>query len=141
MLGQGGWKRPGGTFGQPYRMTGSKDDWMKKKPSKGITLEDILADHTPEARALVQRLREINRETVPTAVEAAYPGWRAIGYRHPGVGYFCGIFPKMGRVRLGFEFGVLLPDPHRVLEGSGKQVRYVHIAEGSDVSVEAIQQQ
>jgi hypothetical protein len=113
---------------------------MKKKPAKEITPEDILADHTPEVRALVERLREIIRGTVPTAVEASYPGWHAIGYRHPGVGYFCGIFPEMERVRLGFEFGVLLPDPHRVLEGTGKQVRYMNIAGGGEVPIEAVQQ-
>ena len=82
---------------------------MKKKPSKGITLEDILADHTLGVRALVQRLREIILETVPTAVEAAYPGWRAIGYRHPGVGYFCGIFPEMGASGLASNSGFCSP--------------------------------
>jgi len=61
------------------------------------------------------------------AVETAYPGWRAIGYRHPQSGYFCGIFPEPPRVRLAFEWGALLPDPHQLLKTGGKQVRYLDI--------------
>lgn len=101
-------------------------------------VEDILARHNPEVRALVERLRKIVRDTVPDAVEAAYPGWHAIGYRHPGTGYFCGIFPQDASVKLGFEFGVLLPDPDGLLEGAGKQVRYVNIKENKDIRVSAI---
>jgi hypothetical protein len=113
---------------------------MKRESSKRITPEEILADHPPEIRALVKRLRGIVRETVPQAVEAANAGWRSINYRHPGVGYFCGIFPEPGRVRLAFEFGILLPDPHGVLGGTGKQVRYLDIEEGGVIPVEAVQQ-
>jgi hypothetical protein len=51
-----------------------------------------------------------------------------------------GIFPEEARVRLAFEFGILLPDPHGVLGGSGKQVRYVDIEEGGEIPVEAVKQ-
>jgi hypothetical protein len=121
-------------------MTVSKDESMKKEPAHKITPEEILADHTPEVRALVERLREIVRATVPSAVEAAYPGWHAIGYRHPGVGYFCGIFPERERVRIAFEFGILLPDPQGALGGTGTQVRYLDIPFGGKIPVEAFQQ-
>jgi hypothetical protein len=102
----------------------------RKTPS---TPESILADHPPEIRSLAERLRRIIRETVPEAVENAYPGWRAIGYRHPESGYFCAIFPEAGRVRLAFEWGAILPDPHGLLSGTGKQVRYVDIPEGGEI--------
>ncbi len=110
---------------------------MKARVQKGSNrnpqIEDILAEHTPEVRALVERLRKLVRETVPAAAEAAYPGWHAIGYRHLDSGYFCGIFPQKDSVNLGFEFGVLLPDPDGLLEGAGKQVRYVTIKNGKDI--------
>ena len=97
--------------------------------------EDILAEHTPEVRALAERLRQLIRETVPEASEAAYPVWHGIGYRHPETGYFCAIFPLEDEVKLGFEFGVLLPDPAGLLQGNGRQVRYVHLRGPKDIRV------
>ena len=116
---------------------------MKKRASRheaawGVGLEEILADHTSEVRALSERLRKLVLQTVPTAAEVAYPGWHGIGYHHSESGYFCGIFPRKDRVQLGFEFGALLPDPNGVLEGTGKQVRYVMIREGKEIRVGAI---
>jgi hypothetical protein len=84
-------------------------------------------------RQLAEQLRKLIKETVPQAVERPYPGWRAIGYRHPDAGYFCGLFPLADRVDVAFEFGVLLPDPNAMLEGEGKQVRYVRIRQVQDI--------
>ena len=107
----------------------------RKKPKP----EDILADHSPEVRELVQRLRELVKATIPEATETAYASWHGIGYRHPQSGYFCAIFPQADDVRLGFEFGVLLPDPEGILEGTGKQVRYVHLNTAERIPVASIQ--
>ena len=93
----------------------------------------ILADAAPGIRPLAERLRSLVRETVPEAIETPYPGWHAIGYRHPESGYFAGIFPETGRVRLAFEWGVLLPDPLGLLGGTGKQVRYVDVYDGGEL--------
>lgn len=101
--------------------------------------EEILIDFPPEVRALANRLRHIIKAAIPEAEERAYPHWRAIGFRHPICGYFCGIFPQPDRVDLAFEFGVLLPDPLQILDGRGKQVRYVHIALEEDIQLGAIQ--
>ena len=78
-------------------------------------------------QALAARLRDLVRETVPDAVERAYPVWRGIGFRHPESGYFCGIFPQEDCVRLVFEYGAHLADPDDLLNGNGKQTRYVRI--------------
>ena len=92
-----------------------------------ITAEDIVANHSPEVRRLVERLRTLITETVPLATEHPYPVWHGIGYRHPQQGYFCGIFPQQDQVKVGFEYGLLLPDPEGLLKGSGKRVRYMHV--------------
>jgi len=42
-------------------------------------------------------------------------------------------------VDLAFEFGVLLPDPFQILDGRGKQVRYVHIAPEENMPLGVIQ--
>jgi hypothetical protein len=101
--------------------------------------EDILAEHGPGVREMAEALRRLIRQTIPDVIEAAYPGWHGIGYRHPASGYFCAIFPGAEGVRLGFEFGALLPDPNGLLEGSGRQVRYVTMREGQALPVEGIQ--
>ena len=111
-------------------MTTSKKSATPAKTG-AITPEDILAGLTPDVADLVQDLRRLILDTVPDAVEIAYPVWKGIGYHHGTSGYFCAIFPQPSGVKLGFEFGVLLPDPDRVLEGTGKQVRYVVIQDAA----------
>ncbi len=86
-------------------------------------------------QALVARLRNLVRETVPDAAERAYPVWRGIGFRHPERGYFCGIFPQKDWGRLVFEYGALLADPDDFLNGNGKQTRYVQMRRQRDIRV------
>ncbi|AIF82094.1 protein of unknown function (DU1801) [Candidatus Nitrososphaera evergladensis SR1] len=74
-------------------------------PKRTVSPEEILEGHAPEVRTITNRLRAIISKTVEGASEAGYPGWHAIGYRHPAVGYFCGIFPAKDRVKLYFEYG------------------------------------
>jgi len=105
----------------------------KRSSPNAYTVEDLLAGHNSLVQELVMRLRELLRQVVTEATETAYPRWHGIGYRHPDSGYFCAIFPQDDRVLLSFEFGVLLPDPAGLLEGDGKQVRYVPIRKESDI--------
>jgi hypothetical protein len=95
--------------------------------STTVTPADILAPHTEPVRDLANALRELVVREVPGVTERAYPGWRALGFHDEQSGYFCGVFPSADRVRLLFEHGVALPDPEGVLQGSGKQVRYVEL--------------
>jgi hypothetical protein len=79
-----------------------------------------------EGGELALRLRDAVLAADPDLSERLYPGWRGVGYRHPEAGYVCGIFPQADReVRLLFEHGTSLPDPDRVLEGSGTQTRHI----------------
>jgi hypothetical protein len=111
---------------------------LKRKP-KTVTIEDILANHSPQVRKLVERLRRIIRDAVPSASEAAHAVWHSINYRHPKSGYFCGIFPQHDSVNLVFEFGALLPNPDGLLDGDGKQVRNVRIKNDEDIRVRALE--
>jgi hypothetical protein len=108
------------------------------KAGENLTPEHILTGHSPEVRELCEALRSLVRVEVPDAIEVAYPSWHGIGYHHPSCGYFCAIFPMNDYVKLGFEFGVLLPDPDGLLTGDGKQVRYAIIQQQADIRVEAI---
>ena len=109
-----------------------------RKAVTGMSPEDILAELAPDIRATAEALRKLIAGTVPEATEAAYPGWRGIGYTHPEAGYFCAIFPQVDVVKLGFEFGVLLRDHGGLLEGVGKQVRYVVIQDANAVPADGI---
>ena len=111
---------------------------LPRKPALSIQPEDILAGHQPAVQKLAQELRVRIRKMVPEAVEKAYPHWHGIGYSHPGVGYFCAIFPHDEFVKLGFEFGVLLDDPRGLLEGAGKQVRYMTISNHRQIHSRAL---
>jgi hypothetical protein len=112
---------------------------MPKPKFKTVTVEDILTSHNPHVRTLVERLRQIIRDIVPSACEAAHAVWHSINYRHPQGGYFCGIFPQHDSVNLAFEFGALLPDPDGLLDGDGKQVRYVRLKNGKDIRMRALE--
>lgn len=99
-------------------------------PAVDVPVEALLADHSPEHRALANALRELVRDTIPEAIERVRPGWGLIGYDVP-VGrrtrYFAFIWLEPEHVHLGFEHGVLMEDPKGLLEGRGitKQVRWL----------------
>jgi len=112
----------------------------KRARTRSVTPEDILARHTPAVRKLSERLRRLVIKTIPDADEVAYPVWHGIGYRHPEVGYFCGIFPYEDHVKLYFEFGVMFDDPDGLLEGEGKQTRYVYVKSPKDIRVGSLEQ-
>ncbi|MSQ06222.1 MAG: DUF1801 domain-containing protein [Dehalococcoidia bacterium] len=105
-----------------------------------MTPEQILADHIPPIVALAQRLRQLMLQAAPEAREAAYPGWHAIGYRHPQAGYFCGIFPYADHLKLYFEYGKFLPDPEHRLQGDGRQTRYLVIESPENIHAGYISQ-
>ncbi len=113
---------------------------LRSKPTKVVSVTDILSNHTPEIQALVEELRQLIQSTVPQAQEKAQPRWHSLNYSHPEAGYFCGIFPFENQVKLMLEFGVLLSDPDELLQGDGKQVRFVLIRSKKDIHTKAIQQ-
>ena len=73
---------------------------------------------------------------MPDATERLRPGWGLIGYNAPA--YFAFIVPHEEDVRIGFEWGVALPDPSGLLEGNAKQIRYVTIGSMEDLRSPAL---
>jgi hypothetical protein len=107
------------------------------EPSKvRPTPEQFLATFPAEIRALAEQLRQLIRQAIPNIAEAVYPGWKLIGYREQEgrrSRYFCFVAPFEDRVVLGFEYGVLMADTEGLLEGDGKQVRYVTLRSQADL--------
>ncbi|MGH2453811.1 MAG: DUF1801 domain-containing protein [bacterium] len=110
----------------------------RKRLSRSVTPEEVLAEHSAAVRSLAQTLGRLVKRAVPTAVAVAYPVWHGIGYRDPDGGYFCAIFPQADSVRLGFEHGARMPDPDGLLTGSGRQVRYVVITRPQQIRPAAL---
>ncbi len=110
---------------------------MARQKSPRPKPEEILAGGPPRLIAVANRLRAIIKAAIPEASELGYPGWRAIGYRHPEAGYACGIFPYKDHVKIYFEHGRHLPDEGNILEGDGRQTRYVLVRDLKDIKTMA----
>jgi hypothetical protein len=110
-----------------------------------LPVDAFLDDFPPGMRATAQELRRIVRSAVPDAIEHVLGGWRLIRYTVP-VGrrrtrMFASIGPEPVHVHLFLEYGVLVPDPDRLLEGAHlrlKRVRFLTFAPEIDVPEPAI---
>ena len=101
---------------------------------------EFLLDDYPEAiRDTGMALRSLILRTVPGAVETVRPGWRWVAYSLPEarrVRNFAWIGPERKHIHLGFEHGILLADPERLLHGAEerlKQFRYFTFEPSIDV--------
>ncbi len=92
----------------------------------------LLAEHSPEVVAAAEWLRAVVLGALPDAGERVYRGWHGFGYHHPEAGYVCAVFPRAGDALLAFERGVLLDDPHGLLRGDGRTVRWVQVTTPGD---------
>lgn len=118
---------------------------MKKKittSKKQTSPEQFLSEFPETIQTLANRLRQLIKATIPQVGEKVYPGWKLLGYRlqQDKGAYFCFIAPKSDAAYLGFEYGIMLSDPHHLLGGEGKQVRHVCIKSEEDIQSEFIAQ-
>src|SRR4051812_25358542 len=86
-----------------------------------IPPEAFLSSYPDEIRAIAETLRSVVSRAAPDATERVRSGWRLIGYDLPvnrRTVYFAFVAPEPIHVHLGFEHGIFLADPDRVLEGA-----------------------
>jgi len=100
------------------------------------TFDDALARSNPQTKKLANALRTLISTVYPKVVEVPWPRLQVIGY---GVGpkksteHFCYIGLYGEHINLGFNYGMDLPDPDKLLEGAGKKFRHVKIRNIEDV--------
>ena len=97
-----------------------------RKP--GPQLLDLLADCEPAVCRLALALRELVLSEAPEAEELLYSVYaEVIVFKLPAKkkGAFCYVAAYAHHVNLGFYNGSALPDPHRVLSGTGKKMRHI----------------
>ena len=104
----------------------------------------FLSGYPPEIRDLAERLRAVVQVAVPEAIERVRSGWRLIGYDVP-IGrrtrYFAFVAPEPEHVHLGWEYGVWMADPDRILRGAHlelKKVRYVTYRPADEIPTEVL---
>ncbi len=97
-----------------------------RKPS--AQLLDLLRACAPDIAHLALALRELVLNEAPEAEELLYSVYaEVIVFKlsgDPG-GAFCYVAAYSRHVNLGFNRGAELPDPHRVLKGTGKKMRHI----------------
>ena len=89
----------------------------------------FLSQYPEPVPAYALELREIIFKALPNIIEQLDVPAKMIGYVY-GQRYadmICTIIPSKKGLKLGFAYGVDLPDPHHLLEGTGKISRYVVI--------------
>jgi hypothetical protein len=95
----------------------------------------LLSTYPEPVQRLVEDTRRWIRRTLPDAVESVDVGSRLIGYGHgPGyTGAVCTLILSRTGIKLGLVGGAALPDPHRLLRGSGKVHRHVPLTSAQDL--------
>jgi hypothetical protein len=99
--------------------------------------DEITVEANPKVEELARAAKSLILDVMPDVVEVAWPRQKIIGY---GVGpkkmseQFCYIAVFKERINLGFYYGANLPDPAKLLEGTGKSLRHVKISDLEQLS-------
>ena len=107
-----------------------------KSNSPAKQVSSFIAKFDPAVARLTRAARSVIRKRFPTAIELVYDNYNAlaIGYsateRTSDVLFSLAVYPRW--VDLYFMYGRSLPDPHKLLRGSGKQGAFVRL---DDLSV------
>ena len=105
-----------------------------RKPSPQLL--DLLAACPPGVAQLALALRELVLTEAPEAEEVLYSVYaEVIVFKLTGCpgDAFCHINAYSRHVTLGFYRGAELPDPHRVLKGTGKKFRHIRFDSSDDL--------
>ena len=100
-----------------------------------MTVEDILSQFDEKTATLALQLRKFLFDEIKGVIEIPDNSANLIGYGF-GSGYkdlICTILLSKQGVKLGFNRGSELPDPQKLLTGSGKVHRFVEVKTLSDI--------
>lgn len=103
-------------------------------------IDDFLAGYSEEVCENALKLREVLFANLPGVIEQLDIPAKMIAYCY-GQKYselVCTIIPSKKGLKLGFYKGVDLPDPNKLLEGTGKISRYVEIRSKEQIRSSAL---
>lgn len=105
-------------------------------------LEVFVAKFDPSIGELIRACRKVMRKRFPTANELVYDNYNffVIGYCTTQRPSDCVVSLAANSKGLGLSFyhGATLPDPQRMLQGSGKQNRFVRLDDVAKLSVPGV---
>jgi len=106
-------------------------------------LAAFIAKFDPTVASLIRASRRTLRRRLPTAIELVYDNYNflAIGYCSTERASDCivSLAAAANGVGLSFYYGATLPDPERILQGSGKQNRFVRLPSAATLTEPAVE--
>jgi hypothetical protein len=120
----------------------AKPPRAKTVTSRSRTFKELVAPYPREVQALAQATRSLIKELLPKATETVDPTGPYIQYGYePGyAGVVSYITVNQKGVKLGVARGTSLPDPKKLLHGTGKGVRHVVIETPADLRTPGLRQ-
>jgi hypothetical protein len=106
-----------------------------------MTVTDILSRYNEKTATLASQLRDFLQAELKDITELPDNSINIIGYGY-GTGYkdtICTILLSKKGVKLGFYKGSELPDPKKLLTGTGKVHRFVEIKTEQDIKNPALE--
>ncbi len=92
--------------------------------------DEVAGQAAEGLRPVLAALRALAHEVHPDGVETASRKERSVSWGFEGGkmnSWYAYAMPHKAHVNLGFFHGVDLPDPERLLEGTGKRLRHVKL--------------
>jgi Domain of unknown function (DU1801) len=135
---QGHFSQTGDRFRRSAAVTGNWRLPLPDKPTPSRQLAGFIAKYDASVAKLARQCRAALRKRLPTAIEQVYDNYQflAIGYCSTDRTSDCivslAVSPK--GVALSFYNGASIPDPDHVLQGAGKQNRFVRLETAGTLS-------
>jgi len=111
---------------------------MKFKKHGALTLEEYLQGADPEIVKIARGIQKLVKSVAPSATEIMNP-WNTPTFELED-GFFAIYMVAKAHVSLGFARAMELPDPHGLLEGTGKNMRHVKLRSMADLQRPAVRE-
>jgi hypothetical protein len=91
--------------------------------------DENLGSHTPDVQAAARMLEDVIRTELPDVAAQYDPGngLLAFGRSMKMRDLLFALIPHAGWVNLQLADGALLPNPHGLIEGTGKRIRHIKV--------------
>jgi hypothetical protein len=107
-------------------------------PLRIQAINNYLTKQPEEIREICEKLLETAKESMPGAIEIfahGAPGYSTTNSSYDRIVY---IVAQKKWVNLGFFFGSDIPDPEKLMEGTGVRMRHIKIKNKTEVSNPAV---
>lgn len=114
----------------------------QNRRAKVRTVKSLIESYPEDVQALASKAKQFVQKLLPKLEEHVDPSAPVIAYGY-GTGYrgmVCTLILSKSGVKLGLVRGSEFPDPHQLMEGSGKVHRYVQLHTAADLRKAGLKQ-